>query len=334
MKRPSPTPLALGLTALSAQFGVTRLARVTGLDRCDVEVCAAVRPRGHVLQVSQGKGLTFEAAQWSALGEAIELAAAEQPDAARLVYASAPPGTPWAVGDERIAWVEGRLLSTGAPVLVPAQEVYCPPAGAAWLGPISVQWKSNGLGFHPTSRRAAVTHAVHEVLERDAVARVLPDGWTAEVASSRLVRGANDQTHGADPLAAQLQARGFGVFVFDLSCGGHPVAGALLFDLEGGPVPLTAGYACRPTFEAAGLAALLEAAQSRLTEIHGAREDVTLGAREAGADLFRSLRSVAPTRLRAHRPAPPPPDAVVVCLRASPWVVKVVSPSLLVSGLL
>jgi ribosomal protein S12 methylthiotransferase accessory factor len=149
MKRPSPTPLALGLTALSAQFGVTRLARVTGLDRCDVEVCAAVRPRGHVLQVSQGKGLTFEAAQWSALGEAIELAAAEQPDAARLVYASAPPGTPWAVGDERIAWVEGRLLSTGAPVLVPAQEVYCPPAGAAWLGPISVQWKSNGLGFHP-----------------------------------------------------------------------------------------------------------------------------------------------------------------------------------------
>ena len=61
---------------LASAFGVTRLARLTGLDRLGVEVVGAVRPRGHVLQVSQGKGRTLEAARWSALGEAIETAEA------------------------------------------------------------------------------------------------------------------------------------------------------------------------------------------------------------------------------------------------------------------
>jgi ribosomal protein S12 methylthiotransferase accessory factor len=117
------------------------------------------------------------------------------------------------------------------------------------------------------------------------------------------------------------------------------VAGALLFDLEEGPVPLTAGYACRRSFAAAVEAALLEAAQSRLTEIHGAREDVLLGDREAGRPLLR--------RLTAARPggAPPPPwrgslargvgaPVTVVTLSTAPWVVKAASPGLLRTELL
>jgi ribosomal protein S12 methylthiotransferase accessory factor len=319
--RRAPTPEALG-----ARFGVTRVARVTGLDRCGVEVCAAVRPRGHVLQVSQGKGLTLAQARWSAVGEAIELAAAEQVDPARLRYGRAPAGSAWAVGPERIAWVEGADLESGARELVPAQEVYCPAAGGPWLGPISLPWRSNGLGFHPTSRRAAVAHGVHEVLERDALARVLPHGWTAEAALPRLAP--------APALALRLERRGFAVFLFDLSAGCRPVAGALLFDLEGGPVPLTAGYACREDFGAAATAALLEAAQSRLTEIHGAREDVTLGEREAGAALLRSLKGVTPRPPPRVREGAPLPRLTVVTLLSAPWVVKLASPALLVSELL
>jgi ribosomal protein S12 methylthiotransferase accessory factor len=312
------------LDALCARFGVSRLARVTGLDRSGVEVCAAVRPRGHVLQVSQGKGLRWEDAQWSALGEAVELAVAERVDSTRLVLAE-PAATPWAVGPERIAWVAGHELLTGKRVLVPAQEVYCPPAGEAWLGPISLPWRSNGLGFHPRTKARAVAHAVNELLERDALARVLPGGWTSEAALARLVTG--------PAWVQQLEARGFRVHVFDLSWGGAVVAGALLYDLEGGPVPLTAGYACRADFATAATAAVLEAAQSRLTEIHGAREDVTLGAREAGLELGRTLAGVTPGRAR-RTPPRGPLDVVVVTLSQAPWVVKAVSPSLLVSDLL
>jgi ribosomal protein S12 methylthiotransferase accessory factor len=322
---PAPT-----LEALARRFGVTRLARVTGLDRCGVEVVAAVRPRGHVLQVSQGKGRTLEQARWSALGEAVELAAAEDPHAARLRYAAGPLGG-WDPGQARVAWLEGEDLATGRPAPVPAQEILCPPLGSAWLGPVSTGWSSNGLGFHPVQRQRAVEHAVLELHERHAVARALPRGWTEESARRRLVA--------PSPLAAALGRRGFAALAFDLSVGRLPVAGALLFDLEEGPVPLTAGYACRRSFAAAVEAALLEAAQSRLTEIHGAREDVLLGEREAGRPLLRRLTGARP------RGTPPPAwrgslargvgaPVTVVTLSAAPWVVKAASPALLRTELL
>lgn len=321
------------LRRLAGSFGVTRLARLTGLDRCGVEVVAAVRPRGHVLQVSQGKGLTLEHAQWSALGEAIELAAAENPDVGTFEFGTGPVGSPWDVDGLCVAWVPALRLRDDEPCLVPAQSVYCPPAGRCWLGPSITTWRSNGLGAHPTSLAAAKEHAVLELLERDALARVLPEGWTPHEALRRLVKS---------PAGARaLDERGFACFLFDLTPRGMTlcVAGALIFDLEGGPVPLTAGYACRRTWDAAAEAAWLEAAQSRLTEIHGAREDVLVGAREEGGALLRTLQGVTP-RKAARRTERRPlsklvkGEVAIVQLRSSPFVVKAVSPDLLVSELL
>jgi ribosomal protein S12 methylthiotransferase accessory factor len=324
----SPAPAR----SLCRRVGVTRLARITGLDRTGVEVVAAVRPMGHVLQVSQGKGLDLASARWSALGEAAELAAAEAVDPAQLVWRETEAGLV-------IPFVRGVSLATGQSTWVPAQAVFCPPAGTAWLGPRVVPWSSNGLGFHPTSRRRAVTHAVLELLERHALARALPLGWTPAAARRRQCR--------PPALARCLGARGFAAFTFDLTLlGSVPVAGALLFDLEQGPIPLTAGYACRLTYEAAATAALLEAAQSRLTEIHGAREDVLLGAREAGRALLTALEAASP-----RRPPPSPwrrplaeatgePISLVTLSGAAepgartPWVVKAYAPSLAVSELL
>lgn len=313
-------------------FGVTRLARLTGLDRCGVEVVGAVRPTGHVLQVSQGKGRTLAEAAWSAVGEAIELSAAEAPDPGRLHFGPASERSTFDVGGLRVAWVQGADAATGAAVEVPAEAVFCPPAGGPWLGPSVTTWRSNGLGAHPTSRRRAVEHALLEVLERDALAEVLPSGWTP-AAGRRLVAAPAWERH--------FGARRFACFAFDLTPRRLEVsvAGALLFDLEGGAVPLTAGYACRRTWAAAADAAVLEAAQSRLTEIHGAREDVMLGAREAGAGLLRELqrRTPRPAPRRTYRgalAAQLPGSVALVELRARPFVVKAVSDALRVSELL
>ncbi|MFO0597234.1 MAG: YcaO-like family protein [Myxococcaceae bacterium] len=304
---------------------MTRLARLTGLDRCGVEVVAAVRPRGHVLQVSQGKGRTLAAAQWSALGEAIELSAAEEPALDRLRFGPAPGHTTWDVGGLRVAWVAGRALD-GREAWVPAGAVFCPRAGVAWLGPEVTPWRSNGLGAHPTSRRAAERHALAEVVERDALARSLPDGWHPAAIARRLL-GRLDEV--------ALSRRGFEAWAFDLSAGTGPVAGVLLFDLEGDVVPLTAGYACRATLAEAVEAAWLEAAQTRLTEIQGAREDVTLaGQREAGRELREALLRSRPARKRVASVVRPPRDTVLVTLRREPWVVKAVSERALVSELL
>jgi ribosomal protein S12 methylthiotransferase accessory factor len=92
---------------------------------------------------------------------------------------------------------------------------------------------------------------------------------------------------------------------------GLPVGAAVLVDLEEGPVPLTAGYACALSRDEALLKALLEAAQSRLTDIHGAREDVASADREAARGFADACAQVRPRRraedmpdLGAHAKAP------------------------------
>jgi ribosomal protein S12 methylthiotransferase accessory factor len=322
---------------------VTRVARVTGLDRSGVEVACAVRPRGHVLQVSNGKGLTWEHARASALSEAAELWAAERPPAAGLVHgAQRELPQAWAPGllaeprlwspDLRIAWTHARELHAGRDVLVPAQAVYCPPRGGPPLGPAVCRWSSNGMGAHPR-RGPAVQHALLEACERDQLARALPQGWTPRAIAARKLDVARL------PLWQQLRDAKLEAHVFDLS-GRMPVAGALLVDLEEGPIPLTAGYACALTPQAAVQGALLEAAQSRLTDVHGAREDVVapdlamvraLRAACERAGARRSLREMPSSR----RVLLPSRRVALVTLAREPLhVVKVFAPQLRVSELL
>jgi ribosomal protein S12 methylthiotransferase accessory factor len=129
------------------------------------------------------------------------------------------------------------------------------------------------------------------------------------------------------------------------------VAGALLFDEHRGPIPLVAGYACRARREEALLGALLEAAQSRATQIHGARDDIAVGRVEEGQALFALLEAHRARRaVRAMPDAPrlststliarfrkrfPRAMAVDLSPAKAPWhVVKVLAPSMQVSELL
>ncbi len=305
-------------------LGVTRIARLTELDRCGVEVATAVRPGGHVLQVTQGKGLTFELAVASALGEAAELAAAENVTGDRLQF------------HEGRAWAEAGVLgdARNGSELVPADAVWCAPFGSTWLGPVTSNWSTNGFASH-TSRDAAIEHAVLELVERDAVARSLPHGWSSN-AAKRMIQLEL-------PIIEDIEARGFEIFAFDLTAAKSTaafVAGALLFDLEAQVVPLTAGYAARRSLAGAVTAALLEAAQSRLTEIHGAREDVSIGDRIDGAALHVHFKARAKSKrqVKVAKPHQGPLTnhrVLIVDLAHEPLhVVKALSPSLLHSELL
>jgi ribosomal protein S12 methylthiotransferase accessory factor len=309
-------------------LGVTRLASLTGLDRTGVEVVAAVRPGGHVLQVSTGKGETAAEARAGALAEAAELWGAERP--LSLLHGTAAEvrarfgargvvgpvelapelGAPASEG-LRLAWRAGDDLLSGRPCLVPAHAVHCPPAGTEPLGPAVVPWTSNGLAAHP-SRPTALLHALLEVCERDQLARALPRGFTPTAVRRRLLAPASLVRAAPRTAAwvARLEARGFSVHLLDAGAGlGLPCAAAVLVDRKAGPVPVAAGYACRLARDQALLTALLEAAQSRVSEIHGAREDVLHGERQAGQALAQACLRARPTRRAAdlpdHRAAPP-----------------------------
>jgi len=380
----SPRPLRDGsIDSLTRALGVSRIARVTGLDRTGVEVASAIRPRGHVLAVSNGKGRTFAAATAGALHEAAELWAAERPvslvsgtpaevrarfgAAAVLAPEELEPGA--FAPEARVAWCTAGELATGARVLVPAAAVFCPPPGTPSLGPANVRWTSNGLGAS-RDRARAVAHALCEVVERDWLARALPDGFTEGASARRLVDRAT-LPRAVTALVSDLEGRRFRVHFLDLDPGLDPGAGAdraaagphaapgpaafaaVLVDPDGGPVPVAAGYACRLDAAAALEAALLEAAQSRATEIHGAREDVAAGDRHAGAplaDLLARARPAVRVRPRrgphgarealsllvaaASRGGTSPVACVDLAGPAELHVVKIVAPGLLLSELL
>jgi ribosomal protein S12 methylthiotransferase accessory factor len=321
-KRAVPTvlePLREGLRhTIARAVGVTRVARVTGLDRTGVEVATAIRPAGHVLQVSNGKGDSFAAAAAGAVLEALELHAAERTrvDAFGTAEALAVAGHEvirperldgGVTGADRlaIAWRAGRDLATGEPVLVPAHAVHCPPADAGLPGPAVVRWTSNGMGAHPDPD-AALLHALQEAAERDRLARALPEGFAPDAVAALLV-APRTLPRAAPRTAARvvaLERKGFRVFLLDVgSSFDLPVAAAVLVDPLDPAVPVAAGYACRLRRDDALEAALLEACQSRLTEIHGAREDVSVGGRDAALPLVELLASA-----RARRSAAALPD--------------------------
>lgn len=320
--------------SLLAELGISRLARVTDMDRAGVEVAAAIRPTGHVLQVTQGKGATFEQAAWSAVGEAAELNAAERPQSAMLRFCDAAELSGAVLDDDglRRAWVQGRRLSDGAPVWLAAERVFCAPTGSTWLGPSTTSWSSNGFGAHVEAGRA-VEHAVLEVWERHALTLALPEGWTNEALEGSVVEWRSS-------LVESLRGRGFQVACCALRDAPLPLAGALLFDLDDLSVPLTAGYACRRTMAEALEAALLEAAQSRLTEIHGARDDVATGQREAGVSLQQFFSTLHPKPFRPRAKVKGWPRAiaenvVLVTVREAPLhVVKAIGIGLEESELL
>ena len=326
MRGRAAIPSASAMRELAERIGDSRVARVTGLERGGVEVACAVRPGGHVLQVSNGKGLSFAQARAGAILEAAELWAAEHPSPSQLVLATLDELRSrgldaWPLEGEllepalfsprvRLAWLPAQLLESHRFVFVPAAAVHCVPSSGPWLGPALHRWTSNGMGAHPDGERA-LRHALLEAAERDGLARALPDGWTErEIRRRKIEPGSLAQAAPQTArLVEQLAKSGLVAQLFDLrprpdrrphgarrSRGerwmGLALAGALLLDRDG-PIPLAAGYACAPGADAALLSALLEAAQSRLTEVHGARDDIA----PPELDAMRALAQAA-TRAR------------------------------------
>jgi ribosomal protein S12 methylthiotransferase accessory factor len=377
---PAPFPAR----RVAEAIGVSRVARVGGLDRAGVQVACAVRPGGHVLQVSNGKGEAWAQAEQGALCEAAELWACERPLSEGLVYAPQflLGGSAWSLpelvvepalaGPELVrAWARAQRLGRAGDswdglsadgrgeVLVPASAVFCPPQTGPQLGPAAHRFTSNGMGA-ALEPRAALLHALLEALERDGLARCVPEGFSPKLLAERTIARAalGKGAPRTQALATRLGEAGLVCALLDLQPSRWlpvPLAGALLIDAEPfAPIPLTAGYACRLDPDEALHAALLEAAQSRLTDVHGAREDVEArGEPQEGARAMAkaALQAAAAARRPVPRAGPRTLGALVRAIGGGPQgeglaalridppgsplaVVRVFSPGLLLSELL
>jgi ribosomal protein S12 methylthiotransferase accessory factor len=270
-----------------ATCGVSRVADLTFLDVLNIPVCQAVRPWSRALSVHQGKGLTRRDAWLGALMEAVESCAAEQfegetrhcsfdelpcRERAPVIedFASGKAATP--SGRVARAWTPARLLSTGARLWVPFE---CVSLDLTFRGDPGLDRSSNGQASGFSVEQATLT-ALCELLERDAMCE-----WRTLSPVQRALDSVDLESLPSlpwlDGLRATLADRGMSLRLFATqSLVGWPVLHCLIEEPRAFPCLRWAagGQACRPRMEDALRAAVLEAVQSRLTAISGARDDI------------------------------------------------------------
>ncbi|MFI9248014.1 YcaO-like family protein [Streptomyces sp. NPDC053086] len=263
------------------EFGITRLADLTGLDLIGLPVWTAIRPASLTLSTSQGKGATPLLAKLSAVMEAIELWHVEQPlpvaaygPAAEVAPDCPVTALPMTVPypEHTLArvvweWTPGTGLVSGREALLPVDLVRRRLQRPEW-SPDLLRATSTGLACGNT-RDEALLHALFEVVERDVLYR---DGQAGGRRRTLIEPGTVDDPHGRE-IVDRLLAAGMALEIA-LVAGpyGLPVCVAYLWS-EDFPV-IFAGGGCHISPAIALTRALTEAAQSRLTAIAGTRDDL------------------------------------------------------------
>jgi YcaO-like protein with predicted kinase domain len=286
-----PAATLAGLRPRLARLGITRVANITGLDRIGLPVFTAYRPASRNLAASQGKGLTEDLARVSAIMESAELWHAERPTS-RFRFASAEgmrrAGRPTVevermvrcpcseyAADRSLRWVEGLDVRAGRTCWVPYEAVHCDWRLPLFPGDHSFQNGTNGLASG-TSVTEAVVHGLCEVIERDSLVafdRLPPE----EIEARRLdLRDVDDDA--CRQVLALLEAAGIEAGVWDATGRtGVPTYTCVLVETTSPwyqPLPQAQGSGTHPDRRIALLRALTEAAQSRVTIISGARDDI------------------------------------------------------------
>lgn len=270
-----------------SDFGVTRIANLTGLDRIGIPVVMVCRPNSRSSAVFHGKGLDLHAAKASGLMEAIETWHAEHVQLAlrlgslteiREVHDVADiDGLAGSTAgrfhrDLPILWVEGQDLIGGGRIWVPYETVHMnatlPEAPGSGCFAASTNGLASGNHFWE-----ATSHALCEVIERDAVTlwrRQHPSAQERMRLDLATVRDA-----ACRGILDRLEESALNVAVWDVTTDvGVAAFQCLVAEAKGGISHIGQGAGCHPAAEIALLRALTEAVQVRTTYIVGSREDI------------------------------------------------------------
>ncbi|HON35508.1 MAG TPA: YcaO-related McrA-glycine thioamidation protein [Methanothrix sp.] len=259
--------------------GITRVADITNLDRIGIPVFSSIRPmadRG-AISVYNGKGATPVEARVSAMMEGLERYSGEVRDRELFIARYSSLGSealnpvdlilpPQAVADADapIPWVWGWDLMNDEQIIVPANAVFHPlPSEYMRL----FRTNTTGLASGNTMEEA-IFHGLAEVIERDA--------WAIVEATRRMGPLITDiQDSQARSLLERFAAAEVDVYLRDITSDiAVPTCAAAADDVKlRDPTLLTTGMGTHTSARVAVLRALTEVAQSRLTQIHGARED-------------------------------------------------------------
>jgi ribosomal protein S12 methylthiotransferase accessory factor len=310
--------------ARAPALGISRVTDITRLDRVGIPVYASIRPTAipGSLCVNAGKGLLPIEAEVGAYMEAIEFALAE-PGASGVPTVSArcrdvldgrrrpeaildlcPRRGTRVRLDAPLDCVEAEDVATGEKALVPAELVFIPfrpsPRHASLFGATS-----NGLASGNSALEATV-HGLCEVIERDIKAFEAVQDTSSPVDLDTVegpARALVDTIRRADlDLYVRTVKNAFGLAYYF----------AMINDRDAYlPHLLNGGFGCHPHRSVAFVRAVAEAAQSRLSFIHGGRDDLTdVQERYRGWSAQRKRAFVKEVVGRASRGRPVPMASV------------------------
>ncbi|PRQ08301.1 YcaO-like family protein [Enhygromyxa salina] len=291
-------------------MGITRIGNVTGLDWIGVPTVVVYRPNARSLAVSQGKGLTLDAARVSGVMESIEAFHAERvilpmrlgsandlSHALNLVDIMAIPRTSAMPLNHHIQflWVQGVDIVTGDSAWVPHEAVHIDSTLQGRINPGIFCCSTNGLasGNHLLE---AISYGIAEVIERDSTTL-----WGLATPARRDATRIDLETVD-DPRCRRVldkfAAAGVATAVWETTSDlGVPAFTCLIVERDEDALRSlhsASGQGCHCAREIALLRALTEAAQTRLTVISGVRDDVMRGEydRHRNPDQLRYVRQL------------------------------------------
>jgi ribosomal protein S12 methylthiotransferase accessory factor len=286
--------------------GITRIADITDLDRIGLPIYTAIRPTAEdgAVSIYGGKGITRDHAKASAMMEGFERYSAERHDSDETTIATIEEIS--ALGEYinpeslnlpkdfkkenldsmKLEWSLAKDIISNEDYYVPTNAVYHPYVRG---NDSESLFKSNTNGLASGNiLEEAILHGIFEVIERDAwsifelthknYAQIDTDSIESDIVNDTIDR---------------FESEGIKIKLMDFTADINvPTIAASADDTvtkDAGLLTLGMGTHLDP--EVAILRALTEVAQSRATQINGAREDTVRAdfAREAGYERMKRI---------------------------------------------
>ena len=284
--------------------GITRIADITDLDRIGLPVYTAIRPTAEYGGVSiyGGKGISKDHAKASAMMEGFERYSAERQDGDKTVISTVNDISGNYIDPKslnlpkeyekkdmsnlKIEWSLAHDLISDEDYYIPANAIYHPYSHDSNIESL---FKSNTNGLASGNiLPEAILHGIFEVIERDA--------WSIFEMTHKNYSQINLDTIESDIINETVEkftSKGINIKLMDFTADINvPTIAASADDTitrDAGLLTLGIGTHLDP--EVAILRALTEVAQSRATQINGAREDTVRAdfAREAGYERMKRI---------------------------------------------
>lgn len=286
--------------------GITRITEITHLDRIGLPVFSAIRPTSEEGSVSiyGGKGITVENAKASAIMESFERYSAERQDNDEVIVANlsqiSQKGDFIHPKDLNLPkdfkknnfelmdfeWSVAHEIISNKDYYIPSNAVYHPYNPDNMVQSL---FKSNTNGLASGNiLKEAILHGMFEVIERDA--------WSIFELTHKNYSQIDLNSIESDIINESLnkfEDKGIKIKLLNLTADINiPTIAASSDDtVLKDPGLLTLGIGTHLNPEVAILRALTEVAQSRATQIHGAREDTVRAdfARKAGYERMKKI---------------------------------------------